>query len=53
MKYFLGEIKSQVKVGETRKHTIKLQEVLVGSRYRAKGGFRYRALSGGEVKVLL
>ena len=35
----LRELKSQVKAGETCEHMTKLQEVLVRSRYRARGGF--------------
>ena len=42
-----------MKAGETRQHKIKLQEVLVGSRYRDRGEFRYRALCGGEFRDLL
>ena len=43
---------SQVKEGETCQGVTKLQEVLGRSRYRARGGFWYRVLPGGEDRAL-
>ena len=48
----LRKLESQVRAGKTRQRMTKLQEVLVGSRYRARGRFRYRVLPGGEDRAL-
>ena len=48
----LRELKSQVKTGKTCQRMTKLQEVLVGSRYRARGGFWYRVNPQGENRAL-